>query len=126
MEYNKNPSEIILMLLFPSPIKTIQANVSRLGLRLQRILDNVDILLHDVNVMVVVFVLLFVLVIEYDISLRLLNVGLEDFVWRVGQLAPFVQFLLEVMVTNVRVTVRDAHVVSAGFKHTGNLPEHFS
>ena len=55
--------------------------------------------------MVVVFVLFPFLVVEHDIPFSLLNVGLENFVGRVGQLAPLIQLVLKTMVPNVGVAV---------------------
>ena len=88
-----------------SPIKTVQSNVGRLYLRVEGVLDQVGVLLHDVHVMVVVFVFFLLLVVEHDVPLRLLNVRLEHFVRRVGQFAPFVQLVFEQVVADVRVAV---------------------
>lgn len=47
-------------------------------------------LLHDVHVVVVVFVLLFLFVVEDYIFLGLLDGGFEDFVWTVDQKSPVI------------------------------------
>ena len=63
---------------------------------------------------VVVFVLFPFLVVEHDIPFSLLNVGLEKFVGRVGQLATLIQLALKTVLPNVWVAIGHANVLSFG------------
>ena len=70
--------------------------------------------------MVVVLILLLVLVVENYLLLSLVNCWLEDFVRPRVFLTPVVLlgFVLEVMASDIRVSIRNAYVNSLIFKHS--------
>ena len=80
-------------------------------MRVKGVQNNVDILLHDVDIVIVVFVFLLILVLKNYVLLRLLDVWLEHFVRGVSKFAPFVYFILEVMISNVWISIRHTDIV---------------
>lgn len=72
--------------------------------------------------MVVVLVLLFVLFVEFHVSLG--DVGLEHFVWTRRQNHPLILGMIEIGSSYIDVAVADADVVALGLQHSRDLPEH--
>lgn len=77
--------------------------------------------------MVVVLILLLVLVVENYLLLRLVNRWLENLVRPRVFLTPVVLlgFVLKVMASDIRVSVRNTYVNSLVFEHPRNFSEHF-
>lgn len=87
--------------------------------------ERLHALLHDVHVVVVVLILFLVLVAEYNVLITLVDVGLENLVRAVRQLAPFVGWILEVMVANVRISVGYANIEPFVFEYPRYFVQHF-
>jgi hypothetical protein len=102
-----------------STIKTVECDIRGLDLGVEGVLDEIGVFLHDVHVMVVVFVFFLVLVVEDYVPFGLLNVGFEHFVGRVGQFDPFIELIFEQVVPDIRVAIRDADIVALSFQHSG-------
>jgi len=70
-----------------------------------------------IDVVVVIFVFLLVFVFEYDLFFGVIDGRLEDLVRPLVLSAPVVVFIaiLEVVIADIRVTIRDAYVDSFVF-----------
>lgn len=66
--------------------------------------------------MVVVLIFFLFLIIKHDIPFCLFDIGFEHLIGRIGQLAPLIELILEVVVADIGVAIGDADVVAFGFE----------
>lgn len=80
-------------------------------------------LAKNVHIVIVVLVLVLVLVVEYHLLLGVVDRWLEDFVWPWVLLAPvvFLGFVLEVVASDVWISVTDADVNPFVLEDSGDL-----
>ena len=76
--------------------------------------------------MIEVFVLFFIFIVENQFFLSLLNGWFENFVRPLVFLSPVIlfRFILEVVVADVRVAIRNTDVHTSVFEHSGNFSQH--
>lgn len=104
---------------------SVQYHVWGYWLRIKRVHDNINTFLHYVNVMIIVFVPLFVFVIKNYVFLGLLNIWFENFIRWIRKFAPFINFVLEMVIPDVCVSIRNTNVITFCFQNSRNLFEHF-
>ncbi len=93
-------------------VEAVEHHIRAFHLRIQGIDQVIGAFLHDVDIVVVVFVLVLFLVVENDVLLVLVDVWLKDFVRSVGQFLPFVGGIFEVVESDFWISIADTDVVA--------------
>ena len=71
--------------------------------------------------MIIVLIFLFIFVAEYYVLLALVDIGLEYFIRALRKFRPFVTLILEIMIANIGVSIRNAYIISFVFQNSRNL-----
>ena len=98
-------------------VEAVEHHIRAFHLRIQGVDQVIGAFLHDVDVVVVVFVLVFFFIVENDIFLVLVDVWLKDFVGSVGQFLPFIGGVFEVVESDLRIAIADTDVVALAFEN---------
>lgn len=76
--------------------------------------------------MIIILIFLFVFIIEDYFFVSLVNIRFKYFVRTLSKSYPIVSFIIKIIKTNIRISIRYANIISFVFKNSGNLFQHFS
>lgn len=84
-------------------------------------LEDIWPLLHDVDIMIIILIFLFILITKDYLLLSLINVWLKHLVGTLWQSSPLIVLIIEVVKPNIRVTIGYTHVVTLVLQHSRYL-----